>query len=203
MRCVERDAVEARGHFVQDGRSAGNENRRWHGTTRECRLGDSQQTQFCSSSSCSLCCIMKTSYDLNLWGKKTGWGRYVMHSSDRSQTQADRLLLNFRFGAGIYTSSTSSKYVLGIDLSSSSELTFHTIRSNDYSSSLDPKTSLKAILLNKIVVGKGYKMTQDNTTLTAPPAGYDSVSPLFNLIRVVVILNNRAGPCGERVKTQP
>jgi len=33
----------------------------------------------------------------------------------------------------------------------------------------------KAILLNKVVVGKGYKMTQDNTKLTAPPPGYDSV----------------------------
>lgn len=49
-------------------------------------------------------------------------------------------------------------------------------RSNDYSTSLDPKTSLKAVLLNKVVVGKGYKMTQDNTSLTAPPAGFDSVN---------------------------
>ncbi|CAL1717325.1 unnamed protein product [Somion occarium] len=130
-----RDAVEARGQFVQDGRSAGNENRRWHGTTRDCHLGDRGHTQFCSSSKCSLCSIMKTSYKLNLWGKKTGWGR---------------------FGAGIYTSSTSSK-------------------SNDYSSNTDPNAPLKAIILNKVVVGKGYKMTRDNTSLTAPPAGFDSV----------------------------
>ncbi|KAI0080964.1 ADP-ribosylation, partial [Panus rudis PR-1116 ss-1] len=130
-----RAAVEARGQFVKDGRSAGNENRRWHGTTRECRLGDKGHVQFCSSTKCSLCCIMKTSYDLNLWGKKTGWGR---------------------FGAGIYTSSTSSK-------------------SNDYSSNVDPNAALKAIILNKVVVGKGYKMTQDNTSLTAPPNGFDSV----------------------------
>lgn len=60
-----------------------------------------------------------------------------------------------RFGAGIYTSSTSSK-------------------SNDYSNNVKPSRQ-KAILLNKVVVGKGYKMTQDNTTLTAPPPGYDSV----------------------------
>jgi len=32
------------------------------------------------------------------------------------------------------------------------------------------------MLLNKVVVGEGYKMTVDNTTLTEPPAGYDSVS---------------------------
>jgi len=31
------------------------------------------------------------------------------------------------------------------------------------------------MLLNKVVVGKGCKMTTDNTTLTAPPAGFDSV----------------------------
>ncbi|KAI0790013.1 hypothetical protein C8Q75DRAFT_136034 [Abortiporus biennis] len=130
-----RDAVEARGQFVKDGRAAGNENRRWHGTTRECRLGDKGHVHFCLSTSCSLCCIMKTSYDLGLWGKKTGWGR---------------------FGAGIYTSSTSSK-------------------ANDYSQNIDSHTSLKAILLNKVVVGKGCKMTVDNTTLTSPPSGFDSV----------------------------
>ncbi|KAF9556030.1 ADP-ribosylation [Agrocybe pediades] len=129
-----RAAVEAQGQFLSSGRSEGNENRRWHGTRRVCNLGDKGQTQFCSASNCSLCCIIRTSYDISLWGKKTGWGR---------------------FGKGIYTSSTSSK-------------------SNDYSSN-DCKSNLKAILLNKVVVGKGCKMIQDNTSLTAPPLGYDSV----------------------------
>ncbi|KAG2118511.1 ADP-ribosylation [Suillus cothurnatus] len=129
-----RAAVEGRGNFVAAGRSAGNENRRWHGTTRECNLGENGNSTLCSSQTCSLCCILRTSYNLNLFGKKTGWGR---------------------FGHGIYTSSTSSK-------------------SNDYSTNVNP-SKLKAILLNKVVVGKGYKMTQDNTSLTAPPAGYDSV----------------------------
>ncbi|KIK36271.1 hypothetical protein CY34DRAFT_811413 [Suillus luteus UH-Slu-Lm8-n1] len=129
-----RAAVEGRGNFVAAGRSAGNENRRWHGTTRECNLGDNGNCTLCSSQTCSLCCILRTSYNLNLFGKKTGWGR---------------------FGHGIYTSSTSSK-------------------SNDYSTNMNP-SRLKAILLNKVVVGKGYKMTQDNTSLTAPPSGYDSV----------------------------
>ena len=32
------------------------------------------------------------------------------------------------------------------------------------------------MLLNKVVVGKGYKMMAANTTLTEPPAGHDSVS---------------------------
>jgi len=126
--------VEAQGQFVSTGRSAGNENRRWHGTRRICNIGDKGHTQFCSAPTCSLCCIIRTSFDVSLWGKKTGWGR---------------------FGKGIYTSSTSSK-------------------SNDYSHN-DCKSSLKAILLNKVVVGKGCKLLQDNTSLTAPPAGYDSV----------------------------
>ncbi|KAG1743469.1 hypothetical protein EDB19DRAFT_1698729 [Suillus lakei] len=129
-----RATVERRGNFVSAGRSAGNENRRWHGTTRECNLGDNGNCTPCSSQTCPLCCIIRTSYDLNCFGKKTGWGR---------------------FGHGIYTSSTSSK-------------------SNDYSWNTNSST-LKAMLLNKVVVGKGYKMTQDNTSLKAPPTGYDSV----------------------------
>lgn len=150
-------AVETRGQFVNQGRSPGNENRRWHGTRRECHLGDRGQTQLCSSSTCSLCCIVRTSYDLNLFGKKTGWGR---------------------FGRGIYTSSTSSK-------------------SNDYSQN-DCKSSLKAILLNKVVVGKGYKLTHDLTSLTSPPAGYDSVlaekGGSLNYDELVVYTNDAIRP---------
>lgn len=32
------------------------------------------------------------------------------------------------------------------------------------------------MLLNKVVVGKGYKILHDNPSMTAPPAGFDSVS---------------------------
>ena len=32
------------------------------------------------------------------------------------------------------------------------------------------------MLLNKVVAGRVYKVMVDNTTLTEPPAGYDSVS---------------------------
>jgi len=138
---IYRAAVEAKGQFVSSGRSEGNENRRWHGTRRVCNLGDNGQTQFCSTPNCSLCSIIRSSFDISLWGKKTGWGR---------------------FGKGIYTSSTSSK-------------------SNDYSHN-DCKSDLKAILLNKVVVGKGCKMLQDHTTLTAPPAGYDSVGSSMTCI---------------------
>ncbi|EAU83112.2 hypothetical protein CC1G_11638 [Coprinopsis cinerea okayama7 len=152
-----RDAVEAKGQFVAQGRSKGNENRRWHGTRRTCNLGDKGHTQFCASTTCSLCSIIKNSYDISLWGKKTGWGR---------------------FGKGIYTSSTSSK-------------------SNDYSHN-DCKSSLKAILLNKVVVGKGCKMLQDSTSLTAPPTGFDSVlaekGGSLNYDELVVYTNDAIRP---------
>ena len=32
------------------------------------------------------------------------------------------------------------------------------------------------MLLNKVAVGRGYKMTTADTTMTEPPPGYDSVS---------------------------
>jgi hypothetical protein len=82
-----------------------------------------------------------------------------------------------RFGKGIYTSSTSSKYAdTLVQLSAISHLTEH--RSNDYTR--NPSTSaLKAMLLNKVVVGRGQKLLTDNTSLTAPPAGYDSVMSLL------------------------
>lgn len=152
-----RAAVESRGQFLSAGRTEGNENRRWHGTRRVCNLGDKGHTQFCSSLQCSLCCIIRNSFDLSLFGKKTGWGR---------------------FGKGIYTSSTSSK-------------------SNDYSHN-DCQSSLKAILLNKVVVGKGCKLLQDNTTLTSPPSGFDSVlaekGGSLNYDELVVYTNDAIRP---------
>ena len=65
---------KTQGQFVS---TAGNENRRWHGTRRICNIGDKGHTQFCSAPNCSLCCIMRTSFDVSLWGKKTSWGRCV------------------------------------------------------------------------------------------------------------------------------
>nr|GAT47414.1 predicted protein [Mycena chlorophos] len=149
--------VEKAGNFASTGRSAGNENRRWHGTKRECNIGDKGQTQLCQSTKCSLCCIIKSSFDISLWGTKTGWGR---------------------FGKGLYTSSTSSK-------------------SNDYSHN-DCSSNLKAILLNKVIVGRGCKLTHDNTSLTAPPTGYDSVlaekGGSLNYDELVVYTNDAIRP---------
>ena len=81
-----RDAVEARGGFTAMSLASGNERRRWHGTGRNCNIGDNGQTSFCSSPQCSLCCILRTSFDM---ARSKGGN----------------------FGSGIYTSSASSKFV--------------------------------------------------------------------------------------------
>ena len=81
------EQVEAKGQFVSQGKSRGNENRRWHGTTRNCNIGDTGVTRFCTDTSCALCCIMKNSFDIS-FSATTGM-----------------------FGVGIYTTSTSSKFV--------------------------------------------------------------------------------------------
>jgi len=96
---------------------------------------------------------MRSSFDLSFFAKKTSWGR---------------------LGAGIYTSATSSKFVsyLSITLGLPSN---GTCRSDSYSTN-DCTSNWKAMLLNRVVVGRGYKMTVDSPTLTEPPAGYDSVS---------------------------
>jgi len=72
--------------------SAGNERRRWHGTARNCHLGDQNQLQLCNLPVCPVCSIIRSSFDLKYFTK---WGR---------------------FGRGIYTSATSSKsndYITG------------------------------------------------------------------------------------------
>lgn len=52
-------------------------------------------------------------------------------------------------------------------------------KASDYSIN-GSKSPTKALLLNKVVVGKGEKLTADSPNLTAPPtAGYDSVSHNF------------------------
>ncbi|KAG8896611.1 hypothetical protein FRB99_008800 [Tulasnella sp. 403] len=77
--------IEAAGSFSKRKMQPGNERRRWHGTRRQCKIGDdSSNLKFCSNSGCSLCCILKNSYDV-------------------------KFAAAGMFGKGIYTSATSSK----------------------------------------------------------------------------------------------
>ena len=50
-------------------------------------------------------------------------------------------------------------------------------RSDSYSKNPSYSYS-KAVLLNRVVVGRGKILFNDDTSLTEPPAGYDSVSYL-------------------------
>ena len=146
-----RNAVEVRGRFAARGLITGNQLRRWHGTIRNCNVGENGRTSLCYSSQCSLCCIIKTSFDVAYSGKNTGWGR---------------------FGNGIYTSSASSKFV---GFTSSSKFALILVsRSNDYSYNR-VSSPWKALLLACVVVGNPKTFTTDRPTLTQPPGGFDSV----------------------------
>ncbi|EIM89175.1 ADP-ribosylation [Stereum hirsutum FP-91666 SS1] len=83
-----KQALENAEDFQSQNLAEGNEERRWHGTKRACQLGDPGHTKLCTHTSCSLCNIIRNSFDLKHFGERTGWGR---------------------FGCGLYTSSTSSK----------------------------------------------------------------------------------------------
>ncbi len=75
-------SVESRGQFTKQGKLPGNERDGWHGTRRECQLGNEGKTRFCTSITCSLCGIIKTSFDLargfNGTGFGLGWEMYVL-----------------------------------------------------------------------------------------------------------------------------
>jgi hypothetical protein len=144
--------VEVRGGFTTMGLSPGNQRLRWHGTNRNCNVGDSGRTSLCRSPHCSLCRIIKTSFDVAHSKKNTGCGR---------------------FGQGIYTSSTSSKLV-GYRSLVIIALIRIISRSNDYSKNL-VSSPWKAILLAYVVVGNAKKFTTNQPALTGPPAGFDSV----------------------------
>ncbi|KAH9969953.1 ADP-ribosylation [Russula compacta] len=71
------------------GHLSGNTRRRFHGTIRACRLGDtSSDSALCQLRACNMCRIIQSSFQLARAGERTNFGR---------------------FGAGIYTSATSSK----------------------------------------------------------------------------------------------
>ncbi|KAI0277036.1 hypothetical protein BGY98DRAFT_655667 [Russula aff. rugulosa BPL654] len=67
----------------------GNTRRRFHGTVRECTLGDtSRDGNLCAQTSCNMCRIIESSFQRARALERTNFGR---------------------FGEGIYTSATSSK----------------------------------------------------------------------------------------------
>ena len=61
-------------------------------------------------------------------------------------------------------------------------------RSNDYSKNVGINSEWKAVLLNKVVVGNGKRLINDDTSLTAPPPGFDSVGILILVFFIGVLI---------------
>ena len=61
-------------------------------------------------------------------------------------------------------------------------------RSDRYSRN-ERASNWKAMLLNKVVVGKGMKLTKDDPALTRPLPGYDSVS-VFRLFPTEMLIRS-------------
>lgn len=115
------------------GYPGGNIKRRWHGTSRACTIGDRERrSKLCRNESCSLCGIIRKSFVINRELRGTAM-----------------------YGAGIYTSATSSK-------------------ASDYAVQRG-KSPYRALLLNEVVMGKTIRMATPDGNLVEPPAGFDSI----------------------------
>ncbi|KAF8840109.1 hypothetical protein BDN67DRAFT_878560, partial [Paxillus ammoniavirescens] len=79
------------------------------------------------------------------------------HLIDPVSKTCDRNGIGIRLGAGIYTSHASSK-------------------ADEYAVNRhDPDSSVKAMLVCRVVIGKPYKTQIENPTLRSPPPGFDCV----------------------------
>ncbi|KAI0002452.1 hypothetical protein BJV74DRAFT_765325, partial [Russula compacta] len=118
------------------GLPGGNTRRRFHGTARACSLGDTPlDSVLCQNRACTTCKIIGSSFQIARTRGRTNVGQ---------------------FGAGIYTSATSSQ-------------------ANDYYSDAGSGSPNRTMLLNDVVIGKTVKLTKTDQSLTQPPAGFDAV----------------------------
>lgn len=67
-------------------------------TSRTCLLGDPGCTQLCTNDDCSLCNIIRSSFDLDHYGTGTGWGRFASTSSYSSHDTVLRQFALFMLG---------------------------------------------------------------------------------------------------------
>jgi hypothetical protein len=72
------------------GGGPGNEQRRFHGTKRACLVGDKGNTTLCTSDQCSLCRIIRGSYDIKYYKNNTSYGRYVNDLTYQNYIQITR-----------------------------------------------------------------------------------------------------------------
>jgi len=68
-------------------RRVGNEVFRYHGTRQTCTLGVGGNTQLCSSGSCALCSILRTSFKVSLANPSGSFGAGIYSSSSASKAR--------------------------------------------------------------------------------------------------------------------
>lgn len=59
----------------QRGLPMGNQCRRWHGSQRDCDIGDQGKADLCNSGKCSICGIIRTSYQVSKAQRNISFGR--------------------------------------------------------------------------------------------------------------------------------
>jgi len=69
----------------------GHEYFRYHGTSRECKLGEAGNQYPCWSQKCSACCILRTSFNVSLANPAGAFGQgiYTSSASNKSSSYAD------------------------------------------------------------------------------------------------------------------
>lgn len=92
-------------------KKVGNERFCYHGMPRDCQLGNTGRTTLCSSRSCPLCNILKTSFNTNLGSPEGGCALFNIRRA--IDANLDPLSSSNSFGAAIYTSSAANKFVHG------------------------------------------------------------------------------------------
>ncbi|KAG9022489.1 hypothetical protein FS842_006149 [Serendipita sp. 407] len=88
--------------------------------------------------------------------------------------QSENWVCSVRSWVSIDSFSLSPFLASGLTGLSSHYTTATSSKSDSYSTN-GSTSSYKAIIMTKVVVGRGYKMTQNAQTLTAPPTGFHSV----------------------------
>ncbi|KZT01540.1 ADP-ribosylation [Laetiporus sulphureus 93-53] len=131
-----KEALSQSGCLPSQSRERAIEELLFHGTTRACLLGDTPyNTLPCNLPQCSLCKIIRESFDVKCCGLKNAFSR---------------------FGAGIYTTSCSSK-------------------ADDYVQNVSKNARTRALLLSRVITGRPKELEGNAVNLTAPPVGYNSV----------------------------
>ena len=160
----------------------------FHGTNRACTLGDKRTNdELCSKKECSLCAIIRDSFDIDKTGKR--FYGFICIFRFMAETIPTGTKNSFsRFGPGIYTSACSSSKSLFPFLFSNERTTDYTIEADDYfNTTISPsKVQSRAILVNTVVYGKPCKLYHNDTYAGSSfRSGFHSVSTVELCIHAI------------------